>query len=478
MAPTGQPTDEPAPSVGVAANSIGTGDGDTRPTHVRYRVMGFLCALSFLTYFDRVCIVRAQGDIQRDLLLTDAQMGWVMGAFWLAYGLFEIPVGWWGDRFGARRTLTRIVLAWSLFTALSGTATGFLSLLAFRFLFGVGEAGAYPNMARIQSRWLPPRARGRAGGLLWLMARWGGAFSPVIFGQMLRAFDAPPFREFLSATPGLHYLAGVASWRMGFVVSGLLGLVWVVLFYPWFRDEPAEKRGVNAAELKLIRSGRDPAEQAAAAHATPPGFLAGLFSSPSLWALALLYLCGSFGWSFFVSWMPRFLKDVHGLSFQKSEWMNVAPLFFGGLSCLLGGTLSDWVVKRTGWRRLGRAIFPVAGCLTAASAMLMLRVVNSPNHAVVLMCVAAAAFDFGQGANWASIVDIGGRYAGSATGFINMVGNMGNFIQPVLGAWIFNSFGWPALFAAYAGAYLVAGTMWLVIDPRRRFYEEAEPKVV
>jgi len=158
------------------------------PTRVRYQVMAFLGALSFLTYFDRVCIMRAQGDIQRDLDLSDIRFGWIMSSFWLAYAVFEIPIGWWGDRFGSRRTLTRIVLGWSLFTALSGTATGFVSLLAARFLFGVGEAGAYPNMARVQGRWLPLRSRARAGGMLWLMARWGGAFSPVIFGTMLRAF--------------------------------------------------------------------------------------------------------------------------------------------------------------------------------------------------------------------------------------------------------------------------------------------------
>jgi MFS family permease len=432
--------------------------------------MAFLCALSFLTYFDRVCISRAQGDIQRDLGLSDTQMGTVFGAFWFAYALFEIPVGWWGDRFGSRRTLTRIVLAWSLFTALSGSATGFLSLLAFRFLFGVGEAGAYPNMARIQSRWLPARSRGRAGGLLWLMARWGGAFSPVIFGAMLSGLGSDAFRGAVAGLPLLHHLAGVAPWRMGFWASGVVGLVWVALFYPWFRDEPAEKRGVNEAERELIASGCDPAEETGA-HPTPPGFFGHLFSSPSLWALALLYLCGSFGWSFFVSWMPRFLKDVHGVSFQGSEWMTAKPLFYGGLSCLLGGWLSDWVVRRTGQRRWGRAVFPIAGCLTAACAMLALPTVRSPGAAVVLMCVAAAAFDFGQGANWASIVDIGGRYAGSATGFINLVGNMGNSIQPVIGAWIFNRFGWPALFIVYAGAYLVAGGMWLFIDPRRRFYE-------
>ena len=427
------------------------------PTRARYKVMAFLCALSFLTYFDRVCIMRAQAVIQRDLGISDIQMGWVMGAFWLAYALFEIPVGWWGDRFGARRTLTRIVLAWSLFTALSGSATGFLSLITFRFLFGVGEAGAYPNMARIQSRWLPQRSRARAGGLLWLMARWGGAFSPLLFGMMWRALDP------------MGTAMGIASWRLAFWMSGLIGLVWVVLFYRWFRDDPADHPAANASELALI--GRDSPAPHAEHVATPPALWKALFTTPSLWALALLYLFGSFGWSFFVSWMPRYLDQAHGISFQRSELMNAMPLFFGGWSCLLGGWLSDLLVRRTGLRRVGRMIFPMLGCTTAAAAMFGIRHVSSGEQAVLLMCVAAAAFDFGQGANWASIVDIGGAYAGTATGFINMVGNMGNFLQPVIGAYIFSTFGWPILFAAYAGAYLVAAMMWLVIDPRKRFYE-------
>src|SRR6187402_3586313 len=157
-----------------------------RPTHVRWVVMAFLCGLAFLTYFDRFNIVEAQKAIQGDLKLSDKQLGWIMGAFWFAYALFEIPGGWLGDRYGARGSLTRIVLAWSLFTALSGSATGFYSLLAYRFLFGVGEAGAFPNMARVQSRWLPIVERARVGGLLWLTARWGAAFAPLIFGKLTR----------------------------------------------------------------------------------------------------------------------------------------------------------------------------------------------------------------------------------------------------------------------------------------------------
>jgi MFS family permease len=430
--------------------------------------MGFLCVLSFLSYFDRICIVRAQRDIQSTLQLNDAELGLIMGAFWLAYSLFEIPSGWLGDRYGPRLTLTRIVLAWSLFTALSGSAVGFFSLLAFRFLFGVGEAGAFPNMARVQSEWLPLAARARWGGLLWLLARWGGAFSPLLFGGMLSAFDAPGFRSALSSIPGLEGLAGAASWRLAFWAAGILGVLWCLAFYPWFRDRPAEKASVNAAELALIEAGRGPRTEGVSMSRSA---WRALFSSRSLWAIALLYVAGSFGWSFFASWMPRYLKAVHAVEFEQSEVMTGLPLFFGGISCLLGGWLSDRFVRKTGRKWLGRALFPIVGYTTAAAAMYCVRFVRTPGEAVALLCLANAGNDFGQGANWATIIDIGGSYAGAATGFINMIGNSGNSFQPVIGALIFNSLGWNALFAVYSGVYLCAAAMWLFIDPTRRFHD-------
>src|SRR5205814_1783803 len=184
-------------------SSVSPSAAPGRPTMVRYRVMAFLLVLSFLTYFDRQCIVWVKPEIQKDLRISDELMGLVLGAFWLAYSLFDIPAGWLGDRFGARLALTRVVLAWSLFTALTGFATGFYSLLAFRFLFGACEAGAYPNMARVQSAWLPPVARGRAGGWLWLAARWGGAFSPFFFASLIRGIDSTTVRNGLASVPGL-----------------------------------------------------------------------------------------------------------------------------------------------------------------------------------------------------------------------------------------------------------------------------------
>lgn len=454
---------------------VGPATVSERPTRARYTVMAFLCILSFLTYYDRQCIVRAQEDIQSSLDINDEQMGLVFGAFWLAYALFEIPGGWLSDRYGARFTLTRIVLAWSIFTSLTGYAWGFYSLLATRLLFGVGEAGAYPNMGRIQSHWLPLVERARGGGLLWLTARWGAAFAPIIFGTLTRMFDAPGFNNAIAQIPLLSDVLPTAGWRLGFIASGLIGLFWCVAFYRWFRDDPAEARAVNEAELRLILANRE--SQSAESHVAIPNMWRHLLRSPTLWAIAVYQICGGFGWSFFVSWMPRFLKEAHGMTFEQSEWSTALPLFCGGIACLLGGILSDAVVERTGWTKWGRGIFPVVGCATSAAAMLAVPTVQTSAQATFLMCLAAAAFDFGQAAIWATLVGVGGRCAGTAIGFINMVGNFGVSAQPFIGAKIFNIYGWQPLFASYAGLFLLAMLMWLIITPQNTFYQSSDVRL-
>lgn len=435
-------------------------------SRIRLRVLAFLCVLSFLTYYDRQCIVRAQEDIQSSLAISDTQMGLIFGSFWFAYALFEIPGGWMGDRFGARLTLTRIVLAWSLFMAMTGAATGFISLFAYRFLFGVGEAGAYPNMARVQSRWFPLSERARAAGLLWLTARFGAAFAPIIFGTMTRAIESAKASNSLGLAGSL---ATIPAWRLAFFVSGAFGLVWCAAFFWWFRDDPAQKPSVSPDELEYIETGRGQTEFN---HRMSARHWNRLFTSPSLWAIAVYYACGGFGWSFFMSWMPRYMKEVQGVTFQGSEWSTALPFICGGIACFAGGVLSDALVKATGWRRFGRAIFPIGGCLIAAAAMLAIPYAHTASSATLCMCIASAAYDFGQAASWASIVDIGGRYAGVAAGFIN-IGCLGNALQPYIGAHLFDRFGWNVLFGVYAASFLLAMTTWFVINPLRTFYDDA-----
>jgi nitrate/nitrite transporter NarK len=251
--------------------------------------------------------------------------------------------------------------------------------------------------------------------------------------------------------------------------------VWVIAFYWWFRDHPSQMPSVNAAELELITRN---APKDTRGHSMPRAQWGQLFRSRSLWAMGIYYLCGSFGWSFFVSWMPDFYKDRLGVTYERSEWLSAAPLFFGGIACVLGGWVSQYLVRRTGQRWLGRAILPMIGCATAGVCMLLIPFARSPLQVAVLLTVTAFAFDLGQAANWATIVDIGGRYAGVTAGLINLIGNMGNAFQPYIGPLIIKHSGWNTLFGVFAVAYLISATMWLFIDPLHTFYDEkiaAEP---
>src|SRR6185295_198933 len=197
---------------------------------VRHAVLAMLVLLSVVTYLDRICISISAKEIQADLGLSESQWGWVLGAFLLAYGLFEIPSGGLGDRIGQRKVLTRIVLWWSAFTALTPLAHNYYMLVATRFLFGAGEAGAYPNASGCISRWFPAAERARAQGLVWGASRLGGALTPLI---------VVPLKAWL-------------GWKVCFWLFASLGVVWAVAWVWWFRDDPAKHPAVSEQELAEI----------------------------------------------------------------------------------------------------------------------------------------------------------------------------------------------------------------------------------
>src|SRR5262249_1211071 len=218
-----------------------------------------------LTYIDRVCIMQVQDDIRTDLGLTKDEFAWAFSAFALAYALFEVPSGWLGDLFGPRKVLARIVVGWSLFTALTGSVWNYVSLLLTRLLFGAAEAGAYPTMARGARNWFPFRERGRAQGMVWMFGRWGGAVAPLLIGLLAAQF----------------------GWRGAFWVLGAVGVCWVVGFYAWFRDTPKEHGRVNTAERALIEG-----EVNAGAKPAPLSW-ASMARSPTLWCLSFMYFCSN-----------------------------------------------------------------------------------------------------------------------------------------------------------------------------------------
>jgi MFS transporter, ACS family, glucarate transporter len=437
---------------------VETATATTAPTRVRYGMLAWFCALSMITYVDRVCIKQVQDPMQRDLGLTGSQFSWTFSAFALAYALFEIPTGWLGDRLGPKKVRIRIVVCWLIFTALTGLVFGggvvaLVMLLAVRFLFGAGEAGAYPNIARGTRNWFPFAERGRAQGLVWTFGRWGGAVAPLLIMLLMVPFDA----------------LGWQAWRFGFILLAVLGLVWVWGFVVWFRDQPRDHPAVNAAEIAHIEAGGGSGAKPA------PLSWATMLRSPTLWVLSVMYFCSNAGWSVFITYDTKYVETNFHLTGWIVPLMSGMPLFFGGIGCWLGGRLTDRQVQHWG-RRWGRTAQGFGAYFLGMIFFVLVIVFTgiSPLPAFTCLCLASFVKDFAMGASWATTIDIGHRYSGTVAGFMNMIGNLGTVFAAPMGHWIARRWSldgdtenWTAAIAFYAVMFGIACVCWLFINPRR-----------
>jgi sugar phosphate permease len=368
-----------------------------RPTRTRFRVLAFLCALSFILYLDRVCISQAVEPIRDELGLSQQQMSFVLMAFTLAYGLFEVPTGHWGDRIGARAVLVRIAIWWSVFTGLTAACTGLFSLVVVRFLFGAGEAGAFPNIARVLARWYRQTERGRVQGLIQTTALLGGTVSPVLAAFMIRE----------------------VGWRWAFVVFGMVGIVWAGWFWVWFRDDPAQHPSVNQAEREWIGSG---GASAATHHESIPWKAA--LSNPSIWLLGMITTLSSFNSYLYFSWFPTYLKRGRGL--EEVEAGALASLVLGGaaLGTMAGGFVTDYLARLDDPLR-GRRLY--ASCAFTCAALALLGVLFFDSPSLSALCAAGSCLAAMSTLSlwWTSAIEISGRHLGALFGLMNGMGVFG-----------------------------------------------------
>jgi ACS family glucarate transporter-like MFS transporter len=413
-------------------------------TLVRRRVLGMLFLLSIITYLDRVCINSAAVHIQRDLGLTDFQLGMVFSAFNLAYGIFEIPSGWLGDRFGPRKMLTRIVIWWSAFTALTGRVTSFYSLFATRFLFGAGEAGAYPNASCAIARWFPFAERARAQGVVWMASRLGGALTPLLVAPLLLRL----------------------GWRNVFFLFAAFGVVWAAGWYAWYRDYPDQKRGVSPAEIRVIREGAPPP----APHGATPW--RAVLSSGNMWAVVMMYFTYGYGVNFFFFWTHKYLTQARGMS-NTAPYIAL-PFLLGACTNALGGWASDALVRRFGLR-WGRRTVGLVGL--GASVLFVFFSVVLPTRAliggrqipvaVISLAMGFAATDFMLPNCWAVCLDIGKRYSGTVTGFMNTAAQIGGAIASGVIGYFAGRQQWNTAILTMTAMLLVSSLLYLAIDASR-----------
>jgi MFS transporter, ACS family, glucarate transporter len=402
----------------------------------RHRVLGLLVLLSALTYLDRVCISVAGPRMQEDLHINPVGWGWVTAVFTLSYCLFEIPTGALGDRIGPRRVLTRIVLWWSAFTSLTGAMSNYYLLLLTRFCFGAGEAGAFPNASVVVSRWFPPRQRGSIFGITLMASQVGGALAPLLVVPIQIRF----------------------GWRASFYLFGLIGVIWAIVWYSWFRDSPAEMRHISLEELEETK-----AQQAVHPHGFPWRIA---FRSSTVRSLLVVAFCYVYVYTFFQTWFHTFLVRGRGFS-EASLVLSALPYGVAACANLAGGAASDFLVRRVGlkWgrRSLGIAGLGCAGIFTAGA-----MITEQPIVTVVFLAVVYGAITFQQSGVFGVCLDVGHKNAGAIVGLMNTSAQVGGLVSSVIYGYIVDRFdSYNAPFIPMAALLFLGALFWFKIDASR-----------
>jgi MFS family permease len=406
-------------------------------------VLGLLSLLLIITYLDRVCIAVAGPRMQEALHIGPVAWGWITGIFTLSYAAFEIPSGALGDRIGPRRVLTRIVLWWSAFTSLTGLATGFIPLLLTRFLFGMGEAGAYPNTSVVVARWVPMQERGRAFGIALMAAQVGGAIAPLL---------VVPIQ--------VHY-----GWRASFYAFGILGVAWSAVWYHWFRDSPAERAGVSQTELEETRGLTPPA------HHKLPWSIA--LSSGNFWATMGVAFCYVYPYYFFQSWFHTYLVKARGYS-ENDLLLSSLPFLVAGCANFAGGVVGNRLVKKVGLK-WGRCSIGVVGLAFAAVCAVAVMFTGGQLEAMLLLSLIYAGITFQQPIMFAVCLDIGGEYAGAMAGAMNTSAQIGSLVSSLAFGYLVEAFGsYNVPFIPMAALLVIGSWLWIKIDPTRKLILEIQ----
>jgi len=379
------------------------------------------------------------------------QMGYVFTVFQLAYALFEIPTAWWADRRGTRAVLSRIVIWWSCLTAATGAAFNYPVMLAVRFLFGAGEAGAWPCVARTFSRWIPARERGRVQGIFFAGAHLVGGLTPAL----------------------VLWLQQFLSWRQIFACFGAVGLMWVAVWLSWFRNDPSEHPAVNAAELQLILAER-PADSG---HAAGAAYWRTLAASRNMIALCIMYIPNCMIFYFCITWLPQYLRQRHGFDASTLGLFAGLPLLVSMPGDLLGGVVTDRLVARYGLR-VGRSGLGAVAYLIAGLALIAAAASTNPVLAASLIALATGLTMFTLGAAWGTVIEVGRNHVGVVGATMNSVGNLVAMLNPLIVAYSVQWFdSWNLPLYLMGALFLTGAVAWTAVDPARPVFAETRAAV-
>jgi len=407
-------------------------------------MLGLFSLMYLICYLDRGIISVAQPEIRQTFGLNLSQMGLVLAAFTWAYAIGQIPVGWLGDRFGPRTVLI-VLLCWTSTSAImTGAAFGLGSLFVARFLLGIGEAGAFPVASRGMQLWFAPSERGRIQGVTHFFSRFAVAITPLTAGGLMVAY----------------------GWRTMFFVFGAIGFLWVLAFWWFYRERPEDHPHVNRTELAEIRGVEPDGSIKALNVARQDTPWRQILTSPNMWWIALGYCCFFFGTNFYLTWYPTYLREYRGLSVAALGLWGSIPLFAGMAGDVVGGTISDLVLKRTRNAKLARRGVAAPGFVLAGVFVIPAAMAGDATTSILFLAASFFFLEWVIGPAWAVPMDVGGRFSGTVTGVMNMAGALAASLTAIVYGALFGAGYWVAPFLVSAAVMLLGALIWLfLIDP-------------
>ena len=397
--------------------------------------------LTVLLYIDRACISAAKEEISRDLNFDLTDFGWVMAIFTLGYALFQTPSGKWADKKGPRGVITSIVAIWSVLTSMTGAAWNFTSMMVIRFLFGAGEAGAFPSLAKVVYNWFPVKERGIIQGINFSGSRIGAAF----------------------ALPLVAIIISSVGWRISFFIFGMVGVLFAVLWYWLFRNTPEESGAISEQEKRYILETREQSSSKGKGNLS----FRKIISTRNIWLAMFQYMASNFTFYFTLTWMYPYLKDRFALGGVEAGLYSMVPLFAGAVGNWVSGLWVDSLYKRRNVK-ISRRLPAIAGFILAAFGMLMMARIDTPQLAIIFLAIAIFGADMTLSPSWAFCIDIGKENAGVVSGTMNMAGNLGAFVTIIAFPYLYE---WTGSFQPFFYVCMVlsaiAIALWLAMDPNK-----------
>lgn len=419
-----------------------------QPTRVRYLVLGWLCAAAMIAYIQRNSLGAVESLVSEELQLSEREMGGIMSAFFVSYAFLQIPTGWIGQVLGGRRALPLFGGLSAVATGLAGVSGGLVTLWATRFLAGVGQAGLFPCCTSTFACWFNDKARGLPNGSLAASMSIGGAMSMGLTGLLVESI----------------------SWRAILGLYASLGVAWSVAFYFWFRDTPREHPQVNHAELSLTG---DRGKDDVAREPTP---WRAMFTSVALWWICGQQFFRAAGYIFFGTWFPRYLQETRGISVSSSALFATLPLIGVVLGALCGGSLVDWLYRVTGSRRISRQGLAIGSMLSCAVLVFVAYAIQAVTPAVLTISLAAFCAAVGGPAAYTITIDMGGKHVAPVFATMNMTGNVGAILFPLVVPFVQEWYGWPSVLLVFGAMYVGAALCWALLKPDGSVFDQTVVK--